>query len=193
MTDDPVFAVVNFLSATLRNLLIGAIVVATTWFAARRVSVLTLLAAVLLGVVATTLIRFGTPSAWNTYDFGQSPATSLRIRVSPLYMAWLDLLYGGLFACAVALILRVQRTRAALTRAELARSQIETLLAQAELSNLRGAVDPAFLLRVLDEALRRQVDAAQPDGLLERLVDFLRVAMRGSARADARLSARNWG
>jgi hypothetical protein len=183
LADDPVMAFGAFLFAVRKNLLLGAIVVAITWFGAPRLSPLSLLAAICLGVLLATLARFALPAPVQTLIFGPTHLRSVPaydgMLVSPIYMAWLYLLYGGLFAGAFALIHRVERTRASLARAELARSQIDTLLTQAELSGLRGAVDPAFLLRVLDEARRRDADAANPAALLERLVDFLRLAMPG--------------
>jgi hypothetical protein len=142
-------------------------------------SIFWLLAAIWLGVVALTLLRTAMPSLMYLHLFGPDHIDRRWYRAGPLFIAWHHLLYGWLFAGAFALIHRVERTRAVLARAELARSQSETLLAQAELSILRGAVDPAFLLRVLDEARQRQADAAHPDALLERLVDFLRLAMPG--------------
>jgi hypothetical protein len=180
LTEDPMWAVLVFLSSVVRNLLTGAVIVATTWIAAPRVSMSWLMATILAGVAAMTLLRIAVPPLTGIYLFGaRPPPASDHLTVSPIYLAWLQLLYGGLFAGGFALVHRVERTRAALARAELARSQVETLLAQAELANLRGAVDPAFLLRVLDEARARHADAARPDRLLERLVDFLRVAMPG--------------
>jgi hypothetical protein len=183
LADDPKIAVLHFLSEATRDLLPAALVVATTWLVAPRMSVFWLLAAILLGVVALTLLRIALPSLMfiDVFEPDSVRASTAQVwyRAGPLFVAWHHLLYGWLFAGAFALIHRVERTRAMLARAELARSQSETLLAQAELSNLRGAVDPAFLMRVLGEARRRPAEAAQRDGVLDRLVDFLRVAMPG--------------
>ena len=104
-----------------------------------------------------------------------SPATA-----SPIYLSWALLLYGGLFVAANALAHRAERTQALLSRAEIARSRSETLFSQAQLACLQGSVDPAFLLRGLDEMQRRYAsDAAGADRLLDQLVGFLRLAIPG--------------
>jgi hypothetical protein len=63
-------------------------------------------------------------------------------------------------------------------RAEIARQQSEAVLSAAQLQALQGQVDPAFLIRALEEVERRY--SANPSGadrLLDALVSFLRTAM----------------
>ena len=99
---------------------------------------------------------------------------------SDVFLAWGQLSYGGMFVAACALAYRTERTRAMLGQAEIARTRSETLFNQAQLAGLQGSVDPAFLLRVLDEMQRRyDGNAAGADRLLDQLVGFLRLAMPG--------------
>src|SRR5262245_57533177 len=77
---------------------------------------------------------------------------------------WTGLFFGLLFVTARLGIERVERTRRLLAAAEVARSRAETDAAAAQLQTLRGQVDPALMLRVMEQVQRRYVrDAAQAD------------------------------
>jgi hypothetical protein len=110
--------------------------------------------------------------------------------LSAVYLAWRNLVYGGLFVGACALAYRAERARTLLGRAEVARSRSQALFSQAQLAGLQGSVDPVFLLRVLGEMQRRYgTDAASADRLLDHLVDFLRLAMPGVRSGQSTLGA----
>jgi len=114
--------------------------------------------------------------------FAHGVATVFPHGVDPLgayaYQTWIVLFYGGLYLFAWRTYRRAQRTRSLLAEAEAARVRAETLLGEAQLAALRGHVDPALLLRVMEEVERRyrHWDAAA-ERLLGRLVAFLRLAM----------------
>jgi hypothetical protein len=94
------------------------------------------------------------------------------------YQTWTVLFYGGFYFFAWRLNDRAERTRALLGEGEIARIRAETLLGEAQLRSLRGRVEPALLLRVMSEVERRYAyPGSNADGLLARLVAFLRLAM----------------
>jgi hypothetical protein len=96
------------------------------------------------------------------------------------YNLWLSMFYGGLLVAGYALSMRGERTRAALRDAALARGRTEALLGELRLQTLRSQIDPTLLLAALDEVQRLYPRHGEhADALLERLVDFLRAAMRG--------------
>ena len=104
--------------------------------------------------------------------------------------AWAYLFYGGLLMMVLVLVMRAERTRGLLGNAEIARSQTETVLSQAQLQALRGQVDPDLLLRVMAEVQRRYAqDPAAAEGLLDQLVGFLRGAMPGVRSGRSTLAA----
>lgn len=110
--------------------------------------------------------------------------------VSPVYLTWGQFLYAALFMGAGALAHRAERTRQRLAQAEIARSRSEALYSQAQLASLEGSLDPAFLLRVLDQMKARYAsDAAGADRLLDQLVTFLRLAMPGVRSGQSTLAA----
>jgi hypothetical protein len=107
-----------------------------------------------------------------------------------LHSFWTSLFCGTLFVVAYRLSVRAERTRRVLARAEIARHQAESLLAESQLQALRGYVDPAFLLQVMHEVQRRyRNDPADADRLLDRLVGFLRAAMPGIRTGTSTLAA----
>jgi hypothetical protein len=111
-------------------------------------------------------------------------------QVSATYLAWRNLVYGGLFVGACALAYRAERARTLLGRAEVARSRSQALFSQAQLAGLQGSVDSVFLLRVLGEMQRRYgTDPASADRLLDQLVGFLRMAMPGVRSGQSTLGA----
>jgi hypothetical protein len=112
------------------------------------------------------------------------------IIAGPGYFLWVHVVYGGMFIAGVAFAQRAERTRSILARAEIARSRSETLFSQARLASLQGSVDPAFVLRVLDAMQQRYaLDAPGADRLLDRLVEFLRLAMPGVRSGRSTLGA----
>ncbi len=132
-------------------------------------------AGVLLGDVGTEVALFQKPRSFATRF---------------AYGAWGCLFYGGLFMLVLVLVMRAERTRSLLGHAEIARSQTETVLSQAQLQALRGQVDPDLLLRVMAEVQRRYAqDPAAAEGLLDQLVGFLRGAMPGVRSGRSTLAA----
>ena len=132
-------------------------------------------AGVLLGDVGTEVALFQKPRSFATRF---------------AYGAWGCLFYGGLFMLVLVLVMRAERTRSLLGHAEIARSQTETVLSQAQLQALRGQVDPDLLLRVMAEVQRRYAaNAAAAERLLDHLVGFLRSAMPGVRSGCSTLAA----
>jgi len=106
-----------------------------------------------------------------------------------LYDLWITLFFGGLLLVACVMQLRARRTRHVLAQAAIERARTETLLGEAQLRSLRATVDPAFLLRVMDEVSRRYEGGGPgADRLLDGLVVFLRRAMPGVREAGSTLS-----
>ena len=99
---------------------------------------------------------------------------------SYLHTYWMSLFYGGLFVVAYRLSVRSERIRGQLAQTEIARQQAQSLVTSTNFEALKGHVDPAFLLRIMEAVqLRYSRDAKDADRLLERLVGFLRAAMPG--------------
>jgi hypothetical protein len=110
------------------------------------------------------------------------------------HQLWASFFYGLPFAAALAFVLRAERHRAALADAELARSRAQEASSRARLDALRGRIDPALLLRALEESERRYREhPAAAERLLDGLVAFLRAAMpalrerRASVQGELRL------
>jgi hypothetical protein len=143
------------------------------------------LATVAVAMLITT-IRSLAPDPFVSFENTTlSQSQESRLRTSVVYLGWGLLIYGGLFVCAIALAHRAERTQALLGRSEIARIRSETLFSRAQ-----ACVDPAFLLRVLDEMQQRYaVDVASADRLLDRLVAFLRLAMPGVRSGHSTLGA----
>lgn len=160
-------------------LLAGAVLVLFTAFAVPRWSALPLALAPAVIAALITLIRMAAPELFVALKSPWTPdPSSIRAIASEVYLAWGLLLYGGLFVGGSALAHRAARTQALLWRAEVARSRSEGLFNRVQLASLQGSVDPAFLLRVMDEMQRRYVDDPEgADRLLDHLVGFLRSAM----------------
>ena len=141
------------------------------WFLAFSIAAV----APLLSAVATLMFSFeGGPGLGLEIVFpgGRDPLASF------LYQAWLVTFYGGLFALAWAFNQRGERIRSLLGRAQVARLQSETQLAEAQIQALRGYVDHGFLLHVMRSIERRYRDGSgDADQLLNRLIVFLRLAM----------------
>jgi hypothetical protein len=148
------------------------------------------LATVAVAMLITT-IRSLAPDPFVSFENTTlSQSQESRLRTSVVYLGWGLLIYGGLFVCAIALAHRAERTQALLGRSEIARIRSETLFSRAQAMGLQGCVDPAFLLRVLDEMQQRYaVDVASADRLLDRLVAFLRLAMPGVRSGHSTLGA----
>lgn len=174
-------------AAATENLLLNGLAGAFGWFVAAalivgaarlsvpRLSLPGVALVILVVVVVMTLLRIALPDPLVTMRaLDPLPA----VHANPWYLAWGQLLYGLLSVGAVALAWRAERTKERLAQAEIARSRSEALFDQAEFASLQGVVDPAFVLRSLDEMQRLYAaDAAAGDRLLDRLVTFLRLAM----------------
>jgi hypothetical protein len=164
------------LSAVLGWAFTAALLVAMTAFAVPRLPPSGLLLLALACALLVTGLRFAWPTPFVNLDGWLGRGTLST--ASPLYLVWGNLLYSGLFVGANALAWRVERTQGRLARAETERSRSETLFDQAQLASLQGAVDPAFVLRVLDVLKARYVaDPSAADRLLDQLTSFLRLAM----------------
>lgn len=134
------------------------------------------------------------------FSIGWIPGPALGIaRVLPdasdpvasfMYQAWIVVFYGGLYVIAWRFNQRAERTRAMLDRAQIARVRSEMLFGAAQLQALREHIDPAFLLRVMEEVERRYGSAPEDaDRLVNLLVAFLRMAMPGVRSGDSTLVA----
>lgn len=107
-----------------------------------------------------------------------------------LYNLWLNLFYGRLLVGAYVLAVRAERERSLWREATIARGRAERALDEARLHTLRSQVDPQLLLDTLRRCERLyHNDAALADDLLDRLVDFLRLALPGLKSPDSTLSA----
>jgi hypothetical protein len=162
------------------NLLFCAGLAAAALLLERHSAVLPLLAPVPL-IVAAHLV-----GPWNSAlrDDPDSFTSTVPHRI------WANLVYGGIFVFAYRLSMRSERTQRLLAQAEAAREQAESLLDAEQLHALRGQVDPALLLRVMDKVQRRYAgDARGADRLLDALVAFLRAAMPGVRHGASTLAA----
>lgn len=118
-------------------------------------------------------------------------ATDVQAHASQmLYDLWVNLFYGGLLVGAYVLVVRAERMRTVWRQAAIARGRAERTLDEARLHTLRSQVDPQLLL----DALRRcerlyRSERARADELLDRLVDFLRLALPGLKSPDSTLEA----
>jgi hypothetical protein len=106
-----------------------------------------------------------------------------------LYILWVNLFYGGLLVGAYVLVVRAERMRSVWREAAIARGSAERALDEARLHMLRSQVDPRLLL----DALRRcerlyRSEPSRADDLLDRLVDFLRLALPGLKSPDSTLA-----
>lgn len=168
-------------------LLAASLLMVSTSLAVPRLSSLQLLLVTAVMAMLITLLRATLRSSIG--ELSLFPSLTL-MTASDVYLAWGQLLYGGLFVAGCTLAFRTERTRAMLGRAEIARSRSETLFSQAQLAGLQGSVDPAFLLRALDEMRSRYAsDAAGADRLLDQLVGLLRLAMPGVRSGHSTLGA----
>jgi hypothetical protein len=147
------------------------------------------LATVTVAMLITT-IRALAPDPFVSFESTLSQSPESRLSTSVVYLGWGLLIYGGLFVGVSALAHRAERTQVLLGQAEIARIRSETLFSRTQADGLQGCVDPAFLLRVLDEMQQRYaVDVPSAERLLDRLVAFLRLAMPGVRSGQSTLGA----
>ncbi|MEO5771153.1 MAG: histidine kinase [Burkholderiaceae bacterium] len=171
-------------------LFMGVLVVTSTSLAVPRLSPPQLVLLCLGLAVFLSLLRTAFPVPFMSLGDLEIVRTMTPVVVSPVYLTWGQFLYAGLFMGAGALAHRTERTQQRLAQAEIARSRSEALFSQAQLTSLDGSLDPAFLVRVLDQMQARYAsNAASADRLLDALVTFLRVAMPGVRSGQSTLAA----
>lgn len=109
---------------------------------------------------------------------------------SYLHTFWTSLFYGPLFMIAYRLNVRSEHARVRLAQTEIARQQAESVLTASRFQALKGHVDPAFLLRVIETVQTRYSEGPiAADQLLDKLVGFLRAAMAGIRSGSSSLAA----
>ncbi len=93
------------------------------------------------------------------------------------YDAWMILFFGGMYLIACRLALRAEAIRDALARSLIEQARIESELADTQLQALKARVDPALVIRAMNEVAARYGNSPD-DGaaLLDKVVAYLRAA-----------------